>query len=93
MDIKLEKNKKYTVYVVKYALTQGIYKAQVVYSGISEMVCTEDKYHMCYHGINKDYSFTFEEAKKIAEKMKVKKIASLKKKLERLEKITFECPE
>ena len=93
--MKLEKGKIYTIYVTKYALTKGILKIEAEYSGISEMMCDifSGFYRCTYHGVNRDYTFTLEEAKKIAEKMKNKKISSLKKQIKKLEEMIFKCPE
>lgn len=80
-----------TAWVTKYALTTGIQKVQAtVCSDISETMISyrEDaRYELTAHG--KDWHRTEEEAVARAEEMRVKKIASLKKSIAQLERLSF----
>lgn len=83
---------KKTIFIFKYALSDGILK---VVAEISEDGCARYKTPGdCFakHYSRSAYALTFEEAKKKAEEMRKRKIASVKKQLERLEKLTFPAP-
>lgn len=77
------------VWITKYALTQGIFeqKAELCEEGMIEVKAEHTTY---YHGEGKDWHRTKESAVKRAEEMRQKKIASLKKQIERLEEMRFE---
>lgn len=93
-DFKLERNnlnKKviFDVYITKYALTKGIFKSRVVISTFCETMVRDVKTQICYHGEGRDWHRTVESALKRAEEMKRKRIISLKKSIEKLEKLKF----
>lgn len=82
------------VWITKYALTKGIYSLEVEKSHItdsdlvsyrtdSSMGCTE-----YFH--KKDYSHTKEEAVKIAEEMRIRKLKSLDKQIKKISALKFE---
>jgi hypothetical protein len=73
------------IYVTKYALTAGIkeHEAEISSSGGAYV-------NGLYGGFfGNDFWDNEEEAKKHANVMRLKKIASLKKQIEKLEKLTF----
>ncbi|NVZ11213.1 hypothetical protein HW932_18340 [Allochromatium humboldtianum] len=79
-----------TAYVTKYALTIGILEVEgVVCHGTSSTMFEwkTDGHANTAHG--KDWHRTREQALARAEEMRQKKIASLKKKIEQLEKLKF----
>jgi len=86
-------------YITKYALTVGIQEMNAeLCTSISEKMIKEidnnggwvPKLHVVRRIIHKPYWYeTKEEAIKHAEQLKAKKIASLKKQIEKLEKINF----
>lgn len=81
------------VYITKYALSKGIEKVdtELYKSAISNEYYTREGYN-CYF-IGRD-AFTIEsQAIDKAEEMRVKKIASLKKQIEKLEKLNFKKEE
>jgi len=88
--------KKITAWITKYALTQGIFSVEAeVCSEISEKMIKELK-----SGFSADVSGTYHkpdwhETKKDAviqaEKMRTAKIASLKKSIAKIEKLSFEA--
>ena len=81
-----------TVWITKYALTTGIQvqEAEVFTTG---MICVRPEHPhslpVYYHGESKDWHRTEDAAKAAAEKMRVKKIAALKKQIEKLQDMTF----
>lgn len=78
------------VYITKYALTQGILEQEAVLRGESNttIVVPSTYYPATYH---KPYWYTDkEDAIKHAESMRIKKIASLKRSLNKYEKLKFE---
>lgn len=78
------------VWITKYALTQGVYPAEVDLSTVSDTMVRETKtaYPNLFH---KPYWHTTrEEAVKQAEDQRVRKIASVRAQLTRLQKMTFE---
>lgn len=91
MDKKIIK-----VWISKYALTQGIEeKNAVVCSNINidmiEIVNTEKHFigNEYYHGEGKEWHKTKEEAIKRAEELRLKKIKSVEKQLEKLKSLKF----
>ena len=80
------------VWITKYALTQGIFEieAEECGMGFPGMIQTKEEYPSYYHKEGKDWHRSKESAIKRAEEMRQKKISSLKKKLEKLEKMKFE---
>lgn len=71
------------VWITKYALTSGIIEKEAEIKGGIAIVSTLETYY------GKEWHRTEEDAKKRAEEMRLKKIESLKKQIERLEKIQF----
>jgi len=79
---------KIKVYVTKYALTSGVKFVEVEERPGEECVWTGWSILGKGH-----YASTLEEAKVQIEAMRIKKIASLKKQIARLEKMMFAIPE
>jgi hypothetical protein len=81
------------VWVVKFALTKGIYEieANVCDTDPSGNMIAEkgNVYGGYLHGKGRQWCGTREEAVMVAEKMRSAKIASIKKQLAKLEKKTF----
>ena len=80
------------VWISKYALTQGIFEieAEICEGSMTGMVADiNNRTFGLYHGEGREWHKTKEEASKRAEKMRLKKIASLKKQIEKLEKMDF----
>lgn len=80
------------VWITKYALTQGIYEAEVEQSKSSPSMVSQRRantYDICYHGEGKDWHRTPEAARAKATKMVEDKIKSLKKQLKKLENMVF----
>lgn len=76
------------IYITKYALTKGIFEvdANIRDSGIAE---DRTEHYIAYY--SKDsYCKDKQSAIKKADEMRKKKIVSLKKKIEKLEKMKFE---
>ena len=80
------------VWITKYALTQGIFEieAEECGMGFPGMIQTKEEHPSHCHEEGKDWHRSKESAVKRAEEMRQKKISSLKKKLEKLEKMKFE---
>jgi hypothetical protein len=90
-----------TVWITKYALTQGIFsgKARICNTGsssektgnmialVGECNWGGERY---FHGHGKDWTDSYRDALKIADKMRWKKVDSLKKQIKKLESMTFE---
>lgn len=80
------------VWITKYALTTGIYEAEVEDGHRDSIVVTVPRiwfYVEHFHGEGKDWHRTKESAVARAESMRIKKIASLKKSLSAFEKLRF----
>lgn len=78
------------VFITKYALTTGIkeIEADIIRSRF------EDREYLCsYFRIGENAFTDKSEALKKAEEMKIRKIASLRKQIEKLEKLSFKCEE
>jgi len=76
------------VFVTKYALSVGIQSMDAEIDINTRMIAVRDRGYVKYfHGT--DWHLTLEEAKKKAETMRQRKIASLKKQIEKLENIHF----
>jgi len=76
-----------TAYITKYALTRGIVAITSRLRVGSDLITTNEKYPQYLHKGN--WFSTEEEAKVDAENRRKKKIASLKKQIEKLEKLKF----
>lgn len=78
------------VWITKYALSKGIKEKEVKQSdSFPETVYGKDLYES-YHGEGKEWHRTKESALARAEELRKKKIASLCKQIEKLEKLRFE---
>lgn len=77
------------VWITKYALTQGILEVEAKDLG-DDMIKTVEKYPSYYSKEGRDWHRTKESAISKAEEMRQKKIASLKKQIEKLEAMKFE---
>lgn len=76
------------VWITKYALTRGILEREVEDCG-DGIVKDDSSYITCYYN-KKDYCLDNESAIAKAEEMRKKKIDSLKKQIDKLEKMKFE---
>ena len=77
-----------TVFVTKFALTRGVFGKEVRISrSAPDMAVTLDRWAMYLH--KGEWFLTEEEAKADAENRRKKKIVSLKKQIEKLEKLKF----
>ncbi len=82
--------KPFTVWITKYALTTGIFSAEVQDCFDTNDTLVRDttkQYANYYH--DREWHRTREEAVRHAEKMRKKKIASLKKSIEKIKKLDF----
>lgn len=80
------------IYITKYALTSGIKEAEAESCSYPEMVVVRKEgaaMDQFFHKIGRDYCLSREDAIVTAEKMRVAKIASLKKSIQKFEKLTF----
>ncbi len=86
------------VWITKYALTDGIIEAEIIeqWNVRNDPVCVMAKYLCQSQNSNKyildsdDFCFDYECAIQKAEEMRQKKIANLKKQIEKLEGMRFE---
>lgn len=80
----------FTAYITKYALSGGILKKEVkLEHNTGSMVVALDNGYSFYHGEGREWHRTKESAVARAEEMRVAKIASLKKQIAKLEKLSF----
>lgn len=78
------------IYITKHALTSGILEIDGKISKSNpEIVSDANNKYGIYCGKDKAWTDSLEKAKEIAEEMRLKKIQSLKKKLKKLEGMTF----
>lgn len=80
------------VFITKYALSSGIDEANDLGGYSKETVryrMMNSQHDQYAYGEGKDWHKTWESAKLRAEEMRTKKIASLKKQINLLEKLTF----
>lgn len=77
------------VWITKYALSDGIKELEVEQSDFSPNMVFGKVYNDCYHGEGKEWHRTYASATVRANEMRQKKIASLKKQIEKLEKMRF----
>lgn len=84
------------VWITKYALTKGIIETDVYEECLGtdpsgNMISVKSNGYVSYfHGKGNDWHTTKESAIQKAEEMRKKKISSLKKQIEKLEKMRFE---
>lgn len=82
-------SEKVLIYSTKYALTKGITKHLATAAGRDMMrIDSECPYYL--HGLGQEWHRSFQCAKMRAEKMRVAKIASLRKQIYRLERLCFD---
>ena len=81
-----------TIYVTDHALTKGIKERKVTYFENGAWGDREGSHYVWYHTNREgtDWHFNKGGAIEKAEEMRVKKIAALKRQIERLERMTFE---
>lgn len=80
------------VWITKYALTQGIYEAEVEQSLRSPSMVSQkqaNSYSLCYHGEDQEWHRTEAGAKARANKMVQDKIKSLDKQMAKYRKMVF----
>lgn len=77
------------VWIVKYALTKGIYEVECEKNKFGAMMEKSASLPVFYHGEGKEWCRTKEEAVQAAEKMRQQKITSLEKQIEKLKKMKF----
>lgn len=81
-------------YVTVYALTEGIRKIKLRSTSVLGMVYAAGvQYPMSYYGEGKDWHRTLESAVARANDMRGKKIASLRKSIEKMESLKFDVLE
>lgn len=76
-----------TVFITKYALSKGIITAEASIVKPSMIEIKEGNFPSFYHG--KEWHITEKEAKKEAEKMRIRRYTSLKNQLKKLENLKF----
>lgn len=76
------------IWITKYALTRGIIEREVEDRG--DGIVKDDSSYITSYYHKKDYCLDYESAIAKAEEMRKKKIESLKKQIEKLEKMKFE---
>lgn len=77
---------KMKVWITKYALSSGILERDATPCGNGNMIQVGSHY---FHGEGRDWHLTLLSAQKKAEVMRVKKIASYRKIIEKMEKLQF----
>jgi len=78
------------IYITKYALTKGILEkeGEIGNCGLGDFIVVKSEYmDEIYH--KPYFHFTYEDAIKHADEMRLKKIKSLKKQIGNLEKLKF----
>lgn len=80
------------VYVTKYAMTDGIRLSEVVCSSPHDCKYINVRGYTLSAVAGRDAHATWPEALAAAEQMRTKKIASLRKQIEKLEKLEFKEP-
>ena len=78
------------VWITKYALTDGIIEAEAMYLGHDIVAVTLENDTRSINLYSDECHLSKESAIQKAEEMRQKKIASLKKQIEELERIRFE---
>lgn len=92
----MQEEPKINVWITKYALTEGIYGTMATVclnvNTTGNMIAVKSTNRIVeqyFHGKGKQWTDSFEEAVKFAEKMREKKIASIRKQINKLEKLDF----
>ena len=78
------------VYITKYALTKGIYEMNVDHMSDDGYTVYGKAWDEIYHGNGKEWHYTKEGAINRTEELRIKKIQSLEKKIEKLKALKFE---
>lgn len=78
------------VWIAKYALTKGIFEMDVESQSEDGKSVYGKAWNQCFYGQGVEWCETKSAAIARAEEMRKKKIASLKKQIEKLENMTFE---
>ena len=78
------------VWITKYALTRGIFEMEVKSQSKDGTAVYGKAWDDCYRGEGKEWHRTKESAIQKTEEMRQKKIDSLKKQIEKLERMKFE---
>jgi len=78
------------VWITKYALSRGIFEMDVRSQSEDGKAVYGKAWDQCFHGQGIEWCKTKTEAIAIAEGMRQKKIDSMKKQIEKLEKMKFE---
>ena len=84
----MENKPRCKAFITKYALTSGIKEMEVEELSPGNIKRLGNNYDY-FHGEGKEWHRTMESAVKRAEEMRVKKIASLKNQIVKLEKLKF----
>jgi hypothetical protein len=81
----------FTAFITKYALTSGIEEMQVRHARTCSSMVSKvgARYTTHFHGEGREWHRTRESAVTRAEEMRKRKIASLKKSIEKIEKLEF----
>lgn len=80
------------IWASKYALSQGIFEiGPVKYRDNMVSFRQQNGMMQFYHGLGKEFHFSLEEAQARAEEMRIAKIASLHKQIEKLQKMKIEA--
>lgn len=78
----------FTAYITKYALSRGIMQREAHVSWISpEVICVDESPPEYYHGT--EWHTDLDEARKHAESMRKAKLAELRRKIAKLEAMSF----
>lgn len=81
---------KFRAWITKYALTQGVYEEEVrAVLDCPDMVTDDKTWPSYFHGEGRNWCRTREAALEVAEAMRKKRIAALKKQITKLEKMNF----
>ena len=78
------------VWITKYALTKGIFTIEATEPNENGLITPINKLWDCYHGEGREWHRTKEAAIERAEEMRLKKIASLEKQIDKIKKLNFE---
>ena len=78
------------VWITKYALTKGIFKADAELCGLDIISASWDNGTRCNNFAGEEWWNTKKQAIEKAEEMRSKKIESLKKQIKKLEEMRFE---
>lgn len=88
----MKADKKFTAFITKYALTQGIFKKIVEDCGGGMVATVGDAYTGMYHGEGREWHRSLQAAKSHAETMRQAKIVSLERQIEKLRVMEIEGP-